>query len=88
MPNKHYSLKVVCLTKQLNNFAAVGEMLPNILSQLGPESLDNLKWLASTLSKSSEGDASKSVPAGAAEDDEEMPGMLVVLKIIQKATEQ
>ena len=57
--------------------AAITEMLPSILSQLGPESVDNLRWLASTLSKT--GDDSK-VPSSAAaapiaEEDEEVPGL-------------
>lgn len=55
---------------------AITEMLPSILSQLGPESVDNLRWLASTLSKT--GDDGK-VPSSAtaapiAEEDEEVPG--------------
>ena len=54
----------------------MSEMLPNILSQLGPESLDNLKWLASTLSKSGEMEASKVAPAATADDDDEVPGTL------------
>lgn len=57
-------------------YAAITEMLPNILNQLGPESVDNLRWLASTLSKT--GDDGK-VPLSAtaapiAEEDEEVPG--------------
>ena len=48
-------------------------MLPNILSQLGPENLDNLRWLASALSKSGE-DGKPSVAAPIAEEDDEMPG--------------
>ena len=56
---------------------AITEMLPNILSQLGPENLDNLRWLASTLSKSTED--GKPVPAAPiAEEDEEMPGLRTV----------
>ena len=59
--------------------AAITEMLPSILSQLGPESVDNLRWLASTLSKT--GDDGK-VPSSAAaapiaEEDEEVPGKIL-----------
>lgn len=63
--------------------AAITEMLPSILSQLGPESVDNLRWLASTLSKT--GDDGK-VPSSAAaapiaedNEDEEVPGELMGL---------
>jgi len=67
--------------------AAITEMLPSILSQLGPESVDNLRWLASTLSKT--GDDGK-VPTSAtaapiAEDDEEVPGELCTAVWFQTA---
>jgi len=58
-------------------YAAITEMLPSILSQLGPESVDNLRWLASTLSKT--GDDGKlptsAAAAPIAEEDEEIPGL-------------
>jgi len=57
-------------------YAAITEMLPSILSQLGPESVDNLRWLASTLSKSGD-DVKGPLSASAApiaEEDEEVPG--------------
>ena len=58
--------------------AAMSDMLPSILSQLGPDSFENLKWLTSTLSKSSgEGKAEEGAAAATAtvtEDDDEVPG--------------
>jgi len=80
----HFNNPKVQASLSANTFAVTGhaenktmsEMLPNILSQLGPESLDNLKWLASTLSKSGEGDASKVVPAATADDDDEVPDLV------------
>jgi len=55
-------------------------MLPSILSQLGPESVDNLRWLASTLSKTGDdGKVSSSATAAPiAEEDEEVPGELMI----------
>lgn len=80
----HFNNPKVQASLSANTFAVTGhaesktmsEMLPNILSQLGPESLDNLKWLASTLSKSSEGDSAKTAPAGIAEEDDEVPDLV------------
>lgn len=56
--------------------AAITEMLPSILSQLGPESVDNLRWLASTLSKTGDDGKVQSSAAAApiAEEEEEVPG--------------
>jgi len=56
-------------------------MLPSILSQLGPESVDNLRWLASTLSKTGDDGKvpSSSTAAPIAEEDEEVPGELMDL---------
>jgi len=80
----HFNNPKVQASLSANTFAVTGhaenksmsEMLPNILSQLGPESLDNLKWLASTLSKSGESEAGKAPIAGPVEDDEEMPDLV------------
>lgn len=52
---------------------AIAEMLPNILSQLGPENLDNLRWLASALSKSGE-DGTPATAGPIVEEDDELPG--------------
>lgn len=79
----HFNNPKVQASLSANTFAVTGhaeikpitEMLPNILSQLGPENLDNLRWLASTLSKSTED--GKPVPAAPiAEEDEEMPDLV------------
>jgi len=80
----HFNNPKVQASLSANTFAVTGhaenksmsEMLPNILSQLGPESLDNLKWLASTLSKSGESEVGKAPIAGPVEDDEEMPDLV------------
>jgi len=57
-------------------YAAITEMLPSILSQLGPESVDNLRWLASTLSKTGDdGKLPSAAAAPIAEEDEEVPGL-------------
>ena len=58
-------------------YAAITEMLPSILSQVVRDSVDNLRWLASTLSKT--GDDGKlptsAAAAPIAEEDEEVPGL-------------
>jgi len=58
-------------------YAAITEMLPSILSQVVRDSVDNLRWLASTLSKT--GDDGKlptsAAAAPIAEEDEEIPGL-------------
>jgi nascent polypeptide-associated complex subunit beta len=81
----HFNNPKVQASLSANTFAVTGhaetkpitEMLPSILSQLGPESLDNLRWLASTLSKSGD-DTGKAATAAApiAEEDEEVPDLV------------
>lgn len=82
----HFNNPKVQASLSANTFAVTGhaetkpitEMLPSILSQLGPESVDNLRWLASTLSKSGD-DGSAPLSATAApiaEEDEEVPELV------------
>jgi len=79
----HFNNPKVQASLSANTFAVTGhaetkpitEMLPSILSQLGPENLDNLRWLASTLSKSG-GDDKPIQNAPIAEEDEEMPDLV------------
>jgi len=79
----HFNNPKVQASLSANTFAVTGhaetkpitDMLPSILSQLGPENLDNLRWLASTLSKSSEDDKLVQT-APIAEEEEEMPDLV------------
>jgi nascent polypeptide-associated complex subunit beta len=80
----HFNNPKVQASLSANTFAVTGhaetkpitEMLPSILSQLGPESLDNLRWLASTLSKSGEEAKAAAAAAPIAEEDEEVPDLV------------
>ncbi|KAG0303259.1 nascent polypeptide-associated complex beta subunit [Dissophora globulifera] len=75
----HFRQPKVHVSAASNTYAIYGrgeekeltELVPGILNQLGPDSLNNLRKLAETYQKSAAGQA-----ALAAEDDDEVPDLV------------